>query len=184
MSRPYLVGSALVLSWAASASLGALIGVRHASNVENADSIKVNRLEVVDSNRRSRIVLNVNKHGPSILLLPSSGDVNRPLMQLSIEDQPSASMPIIKLNDTNGNRAVRLDVSGPNRGLLSFSTSNREGELMVGRFGTTDDGSDTGAWGLDLNGKNGMGRWLGIKTVNGEDRELVWPASKEEPTKH
>jgi len=118
---------------------------------------------------------------PSIRLL-SSTDV--PLIRFSVDqmttsDQTSKiTVPTFELNDSQGANAIQMYGNPHQRGLLAFSSPLFEGKVMLGHFGITDDGTDTGLWGLQVSSRLGgmhTDRLLGVMTSNGNDTNLVWP---------
>ena len=49
---------------------------------------------------------------------------------------------------------------------------------MLGRFGTTDDGTDIGLWGLQVKGNLDnfyTGQMLGVQTHGDKDTGFLWP---------
>jgi hypothetical protein len=181
MKSRILLVAALALSWIASGMIGGLLVLRFSSLRNTSTStLRVRDLEIVDDQGKTRISLGMEHDQPSIRLL-SSTDV--PLIRFAVDEttsnqSPKITVPTFELNDSQGANAIQMYGNPGQRGLLAFSSPRFEGKVMLGHFGITDDGTDTGLWGLQVSSRLGgmhTDRLLGVMTSNGNDTNLVWP---------
>lgn len=173
----------LCLSWLASGVIGGVIALSLGHSTPAIDgTLKARRLAIVDSSGIERIALDVIHNQPSIRIL-SAGQAT--LLRLGVDSVvssdsalPSNQIPVMDVNDDNGKPAIHLSGNHDQRGLIAFSSPQTEGKIMLGHFGISDDGTDTGMWGIQvmsrLQGLHG-GRRMGVMTFNGSDTGLVWP---------
>jgi hypothetical protein len=177
------VAGLLCLSWIASAVTGGLIALRWNHSTEiSTSALRVKNIEIIDDKGTSRIALGMERDQPSIRIFSSD---RTPLLRFGADrvvlpdsGVPEFLIPTIELNDGHGKPAIQMVGSGDQRGLIAFSSQQSEGKVMLGHFGISDDGTDTGMWGLQINsrlhGKH-TDRALGVMTFNGNDTDLVWP---------
>jgi hypothetical protein len=160
------VGGAVVLSLS-SGLARALIAV-HFENSLYAHSemplLRTKRLEVLGSRENVEAILADEGKGMSLKILSNH---EQPILTLSVvegrpEKQTTASTmdavgsqypyAEIDLNNTNQEHAITIANPVVGEGLISFSSSERFGKIMLGHFMTSDYGTHTGAWGLEVNG--------------------------------
>ena len=148
----------------------------------HAADVVVRSLNVVDADGHSRITLSVRQNEPELLLTSSQ---SQPVFRLhiarsrSVDQKQVLRTPKLELNDSDGDATVQLIASLNQRGLLSFSSPDRqEGKIMLGHFGTADDGTDIGLWGLQVTGTLDnfyTARMLGVQTHGDKDAGFLWP---------
>jgi hypothetical protein len=166
--------AAFVATSIASGSIGALIGLHS----PHSTTLQLRQLEIIDAKGTPRIVLGI-QDGQPILHLDTADRV--PLIQLATHEHtlPPAKdtfvEPTLNLKDQDGRPTISLFGSTDHRGLLAFSSTTREGKLLLGNFGITDDGTDNTLWGMRVSGPNGTGRQLGVLALDGKDIGLQWP---------
>jgi hypothetical protein len=174
----------LCLSWIASGIIGAAAVTYWNRSAEKSLSVlRAKEIDIVDGNGASRIALGMEHDQPFIRL--SSPD-HTPLLRLAVDRvYPSGNtssailIPTMELNDGTGQPTIEIVANKDQRGLIAFSSPKFDGKVMLGHFGITDDGTDTGIWGLQVSSRlHGLhtDRALGVMTSNGNDTELVWPA--------
>ena len=178
----------LSLSWIGSAMLGATVGLYHQKSVKTTETIRAERIEVVDETGRPRITLAANGKAASVEIMTSAG---KPEMQFEVSKEQRTDtsraideVPSLELGLDEFAPAVGVYASPNNRGIITFSNAQKTGKAMLGYFGTGDvEGVDDGMWGLSVSGRMGerrLDRVQGITSLDGKDTGLVWPVYSEE----
>lgn len=173
----------LCLSWLASGVVGGIIALHlNHSTTPLYDTVKAKHLAIVDGSGTERIALDVAHNQPSIRILSVDQTT---LLRLAVDrvapsdpKSPYLQIQVVDLNDDTGKPAIQMFGGHDQRGLIGFSSPQFEGKLMLGHFGISDDGTDTGMWGIEVSSRlHGLhtDRMMGVMTFNGNDTLLVWP---------
>lgn len=171
----------LTLSWLLAALAGGLIEHHLHASSDRGQELTLRHLQIVGDDGQPRIVLGVQKNEPVSTALSSA---QQTIFRLNVETGPdlihntTLSVPQLRLNDSHGDDAIQMFAYPGQRGLLAFSsTSLPEGRLLLGRFGLTDDGSDTAVWGLQVSSSIGghTGRLIGVQSIDDRDTHFIWP---------
>jgi hypothetical protein len=121
-------------------------------------SLRVTRLELIDTKRSVRAVLS-SEHGAVSLRMLSTQE--KPILELGIKDELESRAEFVMYGNS-GKRSVTLATRERDRGILAFSSENTSSQVTVGYspVGDVDDGHDLGAWGVQIAGPQRTSRGL------------------------
>jgi hypothetical protein len=127
--------------------------------------LKVQGIEIVDSNGHLRSRLGTEKDGGAYLRFISPE--REPVLSIGIQgtstEAQSVSAPILQMNNKRDHQAITMTTTQGGNGIIAFDSEKRQNTLLLGYYGLIGETNETGfqyAWGLAVkreHGETGVG---------------------------
>ena len=166
----------------AAGTLSGIVGAYFATRLftpRTTGFLQVQKLEVLDTQRRVRAVLSAGDGKVSLRMFST---LAAPILELGVSDGSDARGELTIYSD-RGEHAVSLRSVEKSRGVLTFSSEITPDQVSVGysRVGDVDDGHDLGAWGLRVSGPNHDARGLFVFSKDGKLQGFTLPLEAPRP---
>jgi len=145
------------------ASIAAAIAL-FGQKAPEAAVLRAHRVEILDENNATRLVLEASHNCSCLRILTPSGISTLELGEKTESAGVKEGIPRLVIRDSKGVDLSLLTVDIYGKSVLVFNSDKKEGKVMVGHLGTSDTvpPGDMGAWGLQVLGSDHASTGLGF----------------------
>lgn len=172
MNKKMLWGVVCLVLCALSSAIGGYFAVLIQGHRIERQTLRVRKLELVDTKDDVRAVFSVDNDGSVFLRLLANNNV--PVVELGVNETPGpfrryTPSGSLTIRDGEGTPAIRLRTLGKGEASLSFSSTNNANVVGVGygHYGDVIDGHDRGMWGIQIAGPNHESSGLNVFSRDG-----------------